>query len=88
MKNHLNKCVEVQYLLNITTLGPASFSDDNNIESTDNRNSCINLIINNTKMIKHYENFSILLFNEAIKINEIKPTLNTGLKASKKLQLL
>ena len=28
-----------------------------------------------------------ILFKEAIKLKEIKPTLNTGLKASKELQL-
>ena len=37
-KNHFDQCVEVQYLLNITTLGLALFSNDNNIGSADNRN--------------------------------------------------
>ena len=42
MTNHLDQCVEVQYLLNITSLSPALFSDDNNIGSADNTNSYIN----------------------------------------------
>ena len=46
------------------------------IGSPDNRNSRINLAI-----------VTILLFKEAKKINETKPTLNTGLKASKELRL-
>ena len=87
MKNHLDECVKVQYLLNITILGPAFFSNDNNIERPDNRNSRINLVIDNTNIIDHYKNFDILLFQEAIKINEKKPTLNTGLKIFKELQL-
>ena len=86
-ENHVNQCVEVQYLINNTSLGPALFSDANNTGSTDNRNSCINLVIDNTKIIDRYKNFNILLFKEAIRINETNPTLNTGVKASKELQL-
>ena len=67
MKNHLDQCVEVQYLLNITSLGPALFSNDSNIGNGDYRNSLINLV-------------NILLFKEGLKINERNPTLNAGLK--------
>ena len=41
----------------------------------------------NTRIIDCHKNWNVLLFKEAIKIKEIKPTLNTGLKASKELQL-
>ena len=85
VKNHLHQCVELQYLLNITGLGPSLFLYDNNIVRADNRNSHVNLVIDNTNMIDHHKNFKILFFEGAIKINERKPTLNTGLKASKKL---
>ena len=44
VKNHLDQCVEVQYLFNIIDLGPALFSNDNNIGTADNKNSRINLI--------------------------------------------
>ena len=64
------------------------FSNDSSVGNADNRNSHINLVINNTNIIHCYKNFNILLFKEALKINERKPTLNTGLKASKELQLL
>ena len=63
------------------------FSDDDNIGSNGNRNTCINLVIDTTKIIDRYKNFNILLFKEAKEINEIKPTLNTGLKVFKELQL-
>ena len=46
VKNHLDHCVEVQYLLNITSLGPALFLNDNNIGSANN-----NLAIDNTKQV-------------------------------------
>ena len=74
----------MQYLLNDTSLGPTLFSNDNNIGSADNRNWRINLVIDNTNIINRYKNFNILLFKEALKINERKPALNTGLKASTK----
>ena len=87
VKNYFGQCVEVQYLLNITSLGSALFSNDSNIGTTDNKKLRINLVINNTKIIDRYENFNVLLFKEAMKINERKPTLNTGLKVSNELQL-
>ena len=45
VKNHLNQGVEVQYLLDITSLGPALFSDDISIGSTGNNNLHINFVI-------------------------------------------
>ena len=45
------------------------------------------LVIDNTNIMDCYKSFNILFFKEAMKINEKKPTLNTGLKASKELQL-
>ena len=87
MKNHLDQCVEVPYLLNITSLGSALILKDNNIGSADIRNLRINLVIDNTKIIDRYENFNIILFKETMKINKRKQTLNTGLKVSNELQL-
>ena len=87
MKNHLHQCVEVQYLLNITSLGPSLFLNDSNIVKADNRNSRVNLVIDNTNIINHHKNFNILFLEEGMKINERKPTLNTGLKASKEVDV-
>ena len=41
----------------------------------------------NTRIIDRHKNWNILLFKEAIQIKEKKTILNTGLKASKELQL-
>ena len=79
-------CIEVQYLLNIASLGPALFLNDSDIVNADNRNSRINLVIDNTIIIDRYKNVKILLFKEALKINERKPTLNKRLKSSNELQ--
>ena len=51
------------------------------------RSSRIYLVQMNTRIIDCHKNWNDLLFKEAIEIKEIKPTLNTGLKASKELQL-
>ena len=51
------------------------------------RSSCVNLVQMNTRTIDRHKNRDVLPFKEAIKIKEIKPALNTGLKASKELQL-
>ena len=80
MKNHFNQCAKVQYLLNITSLSLALFSNDNNIGNADNGNLLISLIIDNTNIIDRYKNFNIRLFKEALKINGRKPILSTGLK--------
>ena len=73
-KSHLDQCVEVQYLLNITSLRSPLFSNDNNIVRADNRNPGINLFIGNTNIIDRHKSFNILLFKEAMKINDSKPT--------------
>ena len=87
VKNHFDQCVEVKFLLNINSLGLALFLNDSNIGNADNRNSRINLVIDSTNIIDRYKKFNILLFKEALKINVRKPTLNTSIKASNKLQL-
>lgn len=57
------------------SLGPTLYLDLDNVRSTDIKNSCINLVINNIKII-----YNVLLLKEVIDINETKPTLNTGLR--------
>ena len=64
MKNHLDQCVEVQYLLSIASLSPALFSNDNNIGSAGNKNTRISFVIDNTDIIDHY--LKILTFLKSI----------------------
>ena len=61
----------------------------NNIidDEFDLKSSHVNLVQTNTRIIDRHKNGNVLLFKEALKIKEIKSTLNTGLKASKELQL-
>ena len=47
----------------------------------------INLVRDNTVVIDSHCNWSVFLFKEALKVKELSPVLNNGLKASKDLQL-
>ena len=47
----------------------------------------INIVKNNVRIIDSHRNRNFLLYKEAIKIKELKPLLNNGLKASKELNL-
>ena len=52
------------------------------------RTAYINLVQGNTAIIDRHKNLKTLSFKEALKIKELNPILNFGLKASKKLQLI
>ena len=75
-------------MFNITKLTPSLFSDSIVDNVQDLRTSRIDLVQMNPRIIDCHKNWNILLFKEAIKIKVKKPILNTGLKASKELQLL
>ena len=71
----------MQYLLNNTSfrLRPAFFSNGKTVGNTDDINPHIDLGNDNTNISDRYKNVNIVLFKEALKINERKPTLNTGI---------
>ena len=85
--NHLNECIGVQHMFEIGKLTPSLLTNNIIDDEFDLRSSRVNLVQMNTRIIDRHKNWNVLLFKEAIKIKEIKPTLNTGLKASKELQL-
>ena len=58
-----------------------------NSDKFDLRTTRINLVQDNTEITDRHKNWNILLFKEALKIKELNPILNSGLKASKELQL-
>ena len=73
-------------MFNITKLTLSLFSDSIVDDVHDPRTSRINSVQMSTRIIDHHKNWNILLF-KVIKTKEKKPILNTGLKASKELQL-
>ena len=87
MINHLNECIGVQHMFKIDKLAPSLLTNNIIDDEFDLRSSHVNLVQMNTRIIDRHKNWKVLLFKETIKIKETKPTLNTGLKASKELQL-
>ena len=65
-----------------TSLAPIQNSD-----KFDLRTTRINLVQGDTEITDRHKNWNILLFKEALKIKELDPILNSGLKAFKELQL-
>ena len=58
-----------------------------NSDKYDFRTAHIKLVEDNAETIDKHENWDISLFKEARKIKELNTILNSGLKASKELQL-
>ena len=59
-----------------------------NSDKFDSRTACINLVQDNFEIIDRHKNWNILLLKEALKIKELNPIMNSGLKASKELLFL
>ena len=78
------------HLFGIASLHSSLFTSSaptQNNEKFDLRTVRINLVQDNTEIIDRHKNWNILLFKEALNIKELNPILNSGLKASKELQL-
>ena len=86
MFNHLNECIVVQHMFEIDILTPSHLTRNIVDNGLDLRPSRVNLVEMNTLIIDRHKIWSDLPLKEAINLKEIKPTLNTGLKASKGLQ--
>ena len=87
MFNHLNECIGVQHMFEIVKLIPSLLTNNIINDEFNLRSSHVNLSQMKTRIIDGHKNWNVLLFKEKIKIKEIKPTLNTGLKVAKELQL-
>ena len=73
-------------MFDIGKLAPSLLTNNLIDHELDLRSTRINLVQMNTQVTDRHKNWNILLFKEAIKIKEIKASLNIGLKASKELQ--
>ena len=60
---------------------------DGDVTTPDHHDININIVKNNVRIIDSYRNWNVSLYKEAIKIKELKPLLNIGLKASRELDL-
>ena len=60
---------------------------DGDVTTPDHRDINTNIVKNNVRIIDSHRNWNVLLYKEAIKIRELKPLSNIGLKASQELDL-
>ena len=87
---HLDDCIGVQHLFDNASLHSSLFTSLAPIQNSDKfdlRTTRINLVQDDTEITDRHKNWNILLFKEALKIKELDPILNSGLKAFKELQL-
>ena len=87
---HLNDCTGLQHMFDIASLHSSFSTSSAPIQNSfkfDLRTARIDLVQDNIEIIDRHRNWNILLFKEALKIKELNPILNSGLKASKEFQL-
>ena len=84
VRAHINECDGIKHIKNLMFLNT---SVDGDVTTPDHRDININIVKNNVRIIDSHSNWIVLLYKEAIKIKELKPLLNIGLKASKELNL-
>ena len=78
VKSHIESCANFHHLFSLYNM----YSND-----VDVTNWKINIVRESTKILDASNNWNILLFKEAYYIKQKQPILNTGVKASRDLQL-
>ena len=86
VNKHLVSCPGFVELFNLFCI-PNLFSDDTTLMTSSLREFSINTVRRNIKILDTDRNWNVLLYKEALYIKRIKPSLNAGLKASRKLNL-
>ena len=81
---HINDCDGVKHIKNLMSINTALFAD---VITPDHRDININIVKNNVQVIDSHKSWNVLLYKEALKIKELKPLSNNGLKVSKELYL-
>ena len=81
---HINEYDCIKHIKNLMLLDRLL---DVDVTTSDHRDININIVKNNVQIIDSHRNWNVLLYKEAIKIKELEPLLNIGLKASKYLDL-
>ena len=80
IRTHIDECKGIIHMKNFMFL---NMSLNGDITTLDHRGININIVNNNVQIIDCHRNWNILLHKEALKIKELKPLLNNGLKAPK-----
>ena len=84
VRTHIDECEGIKHIKNLMFMNT---SLDAAIATSDHRDTNINIVKNNVRVIDSHKNWNVLLYKEVLKIKELKPILTNGLKASKNLNL-
>ena len=84
MRNHLKSCSHFNHMYGILTMLLETPTED---ESLIRRNFTIQALQKQIKVLDSDKNWNQLLYKEALNIERKDPTLNKGLKASRRLRL-
>ena len=79
---HLIKCEGIHFLDSLLMIDVTEPLTDDEI-----RDKRINYVRNNIRVVDKSDNWSVLLFKEALSIKDSNPQMNSGLKASRDLNL-
>ena len=79
---HIDEYEVIKHIKNLTLVNT---SLDAAITTYDHCATNIIIVKNNVRMIDSSKNYNVLLYNEAIKIKELRPILSNNVKASKEL---
>ena len=86
MRNHLQNCAHIHHMYGILNMN--NLFDDSTSQNRElPRGFFIESLRQNTRILSNDRNWNRLLYKESLFIERNDPTLNRGLKASRKLQL-
>ena len=78
IRNHLNECADYRHILGLFAI---------DIDDVNLRELQTTIVRDNTSIITKSDNWRILDYLEPLYIKQLKPKLNTGMKATKHLHL-
>ena len=87
LRHHLDECKHFHELFGILSLSNDLFNDDTNIIKPSLREFSIESVRKNVEIIDYDTNWNYLLYKEALHIERLNPSLNSGFKASRALNL-
>ena len=87
IRQHILSCDAVHHINAICNIDDSLFHGNCSESNIDDRQFSISIVQRNTTVIDRNKNWNVLLIKEALNIRQKHPLLNSGLKASKELEL-
>ena len=87
LRNHLIECEHFLHMFGMLSMNSHLFDDDISDNESFLRDFSIASVRQNVKILEIDNNWNRLLYKESLFIERVNPALNSGLKASRMLQL-